>query len=216
MAPHVLDVGCDEYKVLAGERAAGRRLRQAADDHEPAPASGRSGRGCCCRARRGGRWWSSTAARCTTICSPIRRWRSTRSGARVHAATRGAYREVDLYVPEMVDTTPALKAEPWYRAWQRAGGGASDVVIARSAALHDRRFPARTRAVDCRASLMRRTTFLAAGALLRGELRRRRQAADAPTAAPARCGSASSGPARACRSAPRATVWSSPRRRRTA
>ena len=43
-------------------------------------------------------------------------------GRAVHAATRGAYREVDLYVPEMVDTTPALKAEPWYRAWQRAGG----------------------------------------------------------------------------------------------
>jgi hypothetical protein len=25
-----------------------------------------------------------------------------------------------------------LKTEPWYRAWQRAGSGASDVVIARS------------------------------------------------------------------------------------
>ena len=41
MAPHVLDVGCDEYKVLAGEGgSAGRRLRQAADDHQPAPAAG--------------------------------------------------------------------------------------------------------------------------------------------------------------------------------
>ena len=50
----------------------------------------------------------------------------------MHAATRGAYREVDLYVPEMLDGTPTLKAEPWYRAWQRAGGGASDVVIQRN------------------------------------------------------------------------------------
>jgi hypothetical protein len=54
-------------------------------------------------------------------------------GRHVHAATRGAYREVDLYVPEMVDTTPALRAEPWHRAWQRAGAGAGDVVIRRNA-----------------------------------------------------------------------------------
>ena len=50
----------------------------------------------------------------------------------MHAATRGAYREVDLYVPEMVDTTPALRAEPWYRVWQGAGAGDSDVLIERS------------------------------------------------------------------------------------
>ena len=61
----------------------------------------------------------------------------------MYAATRGAYREVDLYVPEMVDTTPALKAEPWYRAWQRAGAGASDVVIAAQPALGHRCVPAR-------------------------------------------------------------------------
>ena len=41
VAPHVLDVGCDEYEVLAGdvERPA-RRLRQAADHHQPAPGAG--------------------------------------------------------------------------------------------------------------------------------------------------------------------------------
>ena len=50
----------------------------------------------------------------------------------LHAATRGAYREVDLYVPEMVDTTPALKAEAWFKAWQQAGAGRNDVIIERN------------------------------------------------------------------------------------
>ena len=53
-------------------------------------------------------------------------------GRKVHAATRGAYREIDLYVPEMVDTTPALRDEPWFKAWQRAGAGCDDVVIERN------------------------------------------------------------------------------------
>ena len=138
-------------------------------------------------------------------------------GRAVHAATRGAYREVDLYVPEMVDTTPALKAEPWYRAWQRAGGGAQrrrHPRSPRSAIVVFRRGRA---AVDCRRDALRAThDVLARLALLARwrRLRRRRSGRRTPaTAAPAASGSASSGPGRACRSARRATVWSSPRRR---
>ena len=87
----------------------------------------------------------------------------------------------------MVDTTPALKAEPWYRAWQRAGGGASDVVIARSPRSTHRRFPARARAgrlprtrCDARSvsggrALLRRWRAAAAAAT-DGARRRRRRA----------------------------------------
>jgi len=39
-------------------------------------------------------------------------------GPAIDALTHGAYREVDLYVPELVDTMPAMRAEPWYRLWR--------------------------------------------------------------------------------------------------
>jgi hypothetical protein len=53
-------------------------------------------------------------------------------GRDIHAITRGMYREIDLFVPEMVEATPALKKEPWYDAWRRSGAGTSDVLIQRS------------------------------------------------------------------------------------
>ena len=68
----------------------------------------------------------------------VRAARSTRSRAAL-------YREVDLYVPEMVDATPALKAEPWYGAWRRAGAGTSDVLIRARPALGGRRVQASRR-----------------------------------------------------------------------
>ena len=130
VAPHVLDVGCDEYKVLAGAGGAVDydRLLTITNTHLQ-------------RAIGQGLLLPRTPGRPLVIVYggalhndlyPEPALAKYTFGRAVHAATRGAYREVDLYVPEMVDTTPALKAEPWYRAWQQAGGGASDVVIARS------------------------------------------------------------------------------------
>jgi hypothetical protein len=131
VAPHVLDVGCDEYKVLAGAGGAVDydKLLTITNQHLQ-------------RAIGQGLLFARASGRPLVIVYggalhndlfPDPALAKYTFGRAVHAATRGAYREVDLYVPEMVDTTPALKAEPWYRAWQRAGGGASDVVIARSA-----------------------------------------------------------------------------------
>ena len=130
VAPHVLDVGCDEYKVLAGAGGAvdydklltitNTHLQRAIGQGLLLPrAPGRPLLIVYGGALHNDLFPDPTLAKYTF-------------GRHVHAATRGAYREVDLYVPEMVDSTPALKAEPWYRAWQRAGGGASDVVIARN------------------------------------------------------------------------------------
>jgi len=133
VAPHVLDVGCDEYKVLAGqggtagavdydklltitnqhlERAIGQGLLLARAPGRPLVVVYGG-------ALHNDLFPDPTLAKYTF-------------GRHVHAATRGAYREIDLYVPEMVDATPALKTEPWYKAWQRAGAGASDVLIARN------------------------------------------------------------------------------------
>jgi hypothetical protein len=132
VAPHVLDVGCAEYEVLAGqggtagavdydklltitnqhlERAIGQGLLLARAPGRPLVVVYGG-------ALHNDLYPDPTLAKYTF-------------GRHVHAATRGAYREVDLYVPEMVDTTPALKAEPWYKAWQRAGAGGGVVVIER-------------------------------------------------------------------------------------
>jgi len=131
VAPHVLDIGCDEYKVLAGGPAGqvdydklltitNQHLERAIGQGLLLPrAPGRPLVVVYGGALHNDLFPDPTLARYTF-------------GRHVHAATRGAYREVDLYVPEMVDTTPALKAEPWYGAWQRAGGGSSDVVIQRN------------------------------------------------------------------------------------
>src|SRR6478672_8105217 len=130
VAPHVLDIGCDEYKVLAGGGQSGQaaqvdydKLLTITNQHlERAIGQG------LLLPRAPGRplvvvyggalhndlFPDPTLARYTF-------------GRHVHAATRGAYREIDLYVPEMVDGTPALRAEPWYRTWQQAGAGRSVV-----------------------------------------------------------------------------------------
>ena len=133
VAPHVLDVGCDEYKVLAGQGGkagavdydklltiTNQHLERAIGQGLLLPrASGRPLVIVYGGALHNDLFPDPTLAKYTF-------------GRHVHAATRGAYREVDLYVPEMVDTTPALHAEPWYRVWQSAGGGNSDVLIERS------------------------------------------------------------------------------------
>ena len=41
-------------------------------------------------------------------------------GPAIDALTHGDYREVDLYVPALVDTYPALRAERWYPVWRAA------------------------------------------------------------------------------------------------
>jgi hypothetical protein len=65
--------------------------------------------------------------------SPARALAAYSFGPAVFAATRGDYREVDLYVPELVERTPALRKEAWYRAWRAFAHPADVVVLPRSA-----------------------------------------------------------------------------------
>jgi hypothetical protein len=130
VAPHVLDVGCDEYEVLAGQGGGvdydklltitNQHLERAIGQGLLLPrAPGRPLVVVYGGALHNDLFPDPTLAKYTF-------------GRHVHAATRGAYREVDLYVPEMVDGTPALRAEPWYRVWQHAGAGSGVVVIQRN------------------------------------------------------------------------------------
>jgi len=130
IAPHVLDVGCEEYAVLAGTNGTvdydklltitNQHLERAIGQGLLLPrAAGRPLVVVYGGALHNDLFPDPTLAKYTF-------------GRHVHAATRGAYREIDLFVPEMVDTTPALHAEPWYRAWKQAGAGERDVMIERS------------------------------------------------------------------------------------
>jgi len=130
VAPHVLDVGCDEYKVLAGSSGAVDydKLLTITNQHLQRAI----GQGLLLPRAPGRPLIVVYGGALHNDLFPDPALAKYTFGRAVHAATRGAYREVDLYVPEMVDATPALKTEPWYRAWQRAGAGASDVVIQRN------------------------------------------------------------------------------------
>jgi hypothetical protein len=132
VAPHVLDVGCDEYKVLAGQGGeAGAvdydKLLTITNQHLQRAI----GQGLLLPRVPGRPLVVVYGGALHNDLFPDPALAKYTFGRPVHAATRGAYREVDLYVPEMIDATPALKSEPWYRAWQRAGAGTSDVVIQR-------------------------------------------------------------------------------------
>jgi hypothetical protein len=131
VAPHVLDVGCDEYEVLAGGTA-GKvdydKLLTITNQHLERAI----GQGLLLPRASGRPLVIVYGGALHNDLFPDPALAKYTFGRHVHAATRGAYREVDLYVPEMVDGTPALKAEPWYRVWQRGGAGASDVVIQRN------------------------------------------------------------------------------------
>jgi hypothetical protein len=135
VAPHVLAVSCDEYAALAGGGAAGggavdydkllsittRHLARAIEQALALPRGG---------ARPfvivyGGALHNDL--------HPDPALAKYSFGPGVFALARGAYREVDLYVPEMVAATPALRAEPWYRSWRRAGAGKEVELVRRSA-----------------------------------------------------------------------------------
>jgi hypothetical protein len=132
VAPHLLAIGCEEYRALLGKgQGAGldydrlltmteRHLEQAIRQALDLPRS---------------------AARPIVMVYggalhndlyPGAALAKYSFGPAVFALTGGAYREVDLYVPEMIDATPAVRAERWRLAWTRAGGGRQASVIRRS------------------------------------------------------------------------------------
>lgn len=52
-------------------------------------------------------------------------------GPAIDALTQGAYREVDLFVPALVDAYPALRGERWYAAWRSARARPGATLIRR-------------------------------------------------------------------------------------
>jgi hypothetical protein len=142
VAPHVLGVGCDEYQALAGAGGVvdyDRLLSITAQHLE------RAIRQAVALPRGGARPLVIVyGGALHNDLHPEPALAKYSFGPAVFSLLRGAYREVDLYVPEMADTTPALRAEAWHRAWRRAGAGKDVVLVrrsARSAILLPRRGP---------------------------------------------------------------------------
>ena len=53
-------------------------------------------------------------------------------GLRAFHTTAGRYRELDLYVPAYLERNPAMRGEPWFALWQRAAAPGRPVLIRRS------------------------------------------------------------------------------------
>jgi len=118
VAPHVLDVGCQEYRSLVGASGGvdydrlltitgqhlGRAIQQALALPRPVDRP--------LVVVYGGALHNDLR--------PDPALAAYSFGPAIDAVTNGAYREIDLYLPELVRTLPSLRAEPWYRVWQRA------------------------------------------------------------------------------------------------
>jgi len=117
VAPHVLDVDCHEYQSLVSSGGAvdydrllamtgqhlGRAIRQALALPRPADRP--------LVIVYGGALHNDLA--------PNPEVAQYSFGPAIAALTRGDYREVDLFVPELVDSYPALRAERWYPVWRK-------------------------------------------------------------------------------------------------
>jgi hypothetical protein len=131
IAPHVLDVDCHEYQALMGGDGAvdydrlltltgqhlGRAIEQALALPRPADRP--------LVLVYGGALHNDLA--------PNPELAKYSFGPAIDALTHGDYREVDLFVPELVDTMPALRGERWYAAWRPVRGRAGATLVRRQA-----------------------------------------------------------------------------------
>jgi hypothetical protein len=129
VAPHVLEVGCDEYKSLVGAGGSvdydrlltitgqhlGRAIQQALALPRPADRP--------LVIVYGGALHNDL--------HPAPAMAAYSFGPATDALTNGAYRELDLYLPELARALPALRAEPWYPVWRRAHRGSGVLMIRR-------------------------------------------------------------------------------------
>ena len=130
--PHVLAVTCDEYASLAGgkgRRVDYDRLLKLTERHLET-------------AIRQAVLLPRTPARPLVLVYggalhndlyPARALAAYAFGPAIFALTHGDYREVDLYVPALVERLAAMRAEPWFAPWQKQARPSDTVVIPRSA-----------------------------------------------------------------------------------
>ena len=130
IAPHVLDVGCREYQslVAAGGGVDYDRLLTITGQH-----LGRAIEQALALPRPGDRPLVIVyGGALHNDLRPEPALARYSFGPAIDALTNGAYREIDLYLPELVRTLPTLRREPWFRVWQAARGARGVVMIRRA------------------------------------------------------------------------------------
>ena len=147
VAPHVLDVGCDEYKVLAGEGGTSGRvdydkLLTITNQHLERAI----GQGLLLPRAPGRPLVVVYGGALHNDLFPDPTLAKYTFGRHVHAATRGAYREIDLYVPEMVDAHAGVEGGAVVPRLAARGRGRERRRHPAQPALGDRGVPARQRA----------------------------------------------------------------------
>jgi hypothetical protein len=117
VTPHVLDIDCHEYqKLLAGGDVDYDRLLTITGQH-----LGRAVQQALALPRPADRPLVLVyGGALHNDLAPDPETAKYSFGPAIDALTQGNYREVDLFVPELVDTYAALRAERWYAAWRRA------------------------------------------------------------------------------------------------
>jgi hypothetical protein len=134
VVPHVLAVTCKEYASLTGGKGRGKgvdydRLLRLTERHLEA-------------AIRQALLLPRTPGRPLVLVYggalhndlyPQRALAPYAFGPQIFALVRGDYREVDLYVPELIERLDAMKAEPWHGAWRGYAHEGDTVMIPRSA-----------------------------------------------------------------------------------
>ena len=131
VAPHVLAVTCEEYATLAGKgkRVDYDKLLRLTEKHLEA-------------AIRQALLLRRTPERPLVLVYggalhndlyPARELAPYAFGPAIFALVHGDYREVDLYVPELVERLESMRAEPWFAAWRGLGKPGETAVIPRSA-----------------------------------------------------------------------------------
>jgi hypothetical protein len=129
IAPHVLDVGCAEYRSLVG--AGGQvdydRLLTLTGQH-----LGRAVRQALALPRSADRPLVVVyGGALHNDLNPDPALAAYSFGPDVDAVTGGAYREIDLYLPELVRRLAPLRQEPWYPVWRRAAPARGALLIRR-------------------------------------------------------------------------------------
>jgi hypothetical protein len=129
IAPHVLEVGCAEYGTLVG--AGGQvdydRLLTLTGQH-----LGRAVQQALALRRAADRPLVVVyGGALHNDLNPDPALAAYSFGPEIDALTGGAYRELDLYLPELVRRLPPLRQEPWYPVWRRAAPARGALLIRR-------------------------------------------------------------------------------------
>jgi hypothetical protein len=138
IAPHILEVPCAEYRALAGQ-GQGQGETGGVDYDRLLTFTGRALADAIRRAallpRPPGRPLVLVyGGALHNDLHPVPALAAYSFGPEIHAYMRGAYREIDLFVPELVERLPAMRAERWYRVWRRSATAVTAATAATAAA----------------------------------------------------------------------------------